>query len=243
MAYAYGSQKLQPKPDKPPQLAGCPMGANVSRLRLLFNDTNIMNEAYFSAEFVQSADALARCPEAIAEVAFAGRSNAGKSSAINTLTRQKKLARTSKTPGRTQLLNYFAVGEQRYLVDLPGYGFAEVSKDRKKAWQAAMTRYLTAREPLVGMVLVMDIRRPLMDSDWQMIELQQEGPTELHALLTKGDKLSRGPRLQAVHSVQQQLAEAGVAATISDFSALKVEGVDDIHEVLDSWLFGSELAE
>jgi len=200
-----------------------------------------MNETYFSAAFVQSADALPRCPDAIAEVAFAGRSNAGKSSAINTLTRQKKLARTSKTPGRTQLLNYFAVAEQRFLVDLPGYGFAEVSKERKKAWQAAMTTYLTKREPLVGMVLVMDIRRPLTDSDWQMIELQQQGPTELHALLTKGDKLSRGPRLQAVRTVQRELAEAGVAATISDFSALKAEGISDIHEVLDAWLFGTDL--
>jgi len=180
-----------------------------------------MNETYFSAAFVQSADALPRCPDAIAEVAFAGRSNAGKSSAINTLTRQKKLARTSKTPGRTQLLNYFAVAEQRFLVDLPGYGFAEVSKERKKAWQAAMTTYLTKREPLVGMVLVMDIRRP--------------------ALLTKGDKLSRGPRLQAVRTVQRELAEAGVAATISDFSALKAEGISDIHEVLDAWLFGTDL--
>jgi len=201
-----------------------------------------MNQAYFLANFAQSADALPRCPPASREVAFAGRSNAGKSSAINTITRQKKLARTSKTPGRTQLLNYFAIGdEQHFLVDLPGYGFAEVSKAKKKAWQAAMQRYLTQREPLVGVVLVMDIRRPLTDSDWQMIELQQQGDTELHVLLTKGDKLARGPRIQTVHKVQNTLAEAGVEATIQDFSSLKAEGVSDAHGVLDAWLFGSKL--
>jgi len=193
-----------------------------------------MNKSYFSAAFVQSADALARCPEAVREVAFAGRSNAGKSSAINTITRQKKLARTSKTPG--------AVGDgKHFLVDLPGYGFAEVSKEKKKAWQAAMQRYLSAREPLVGVVLVMDIRRPLTDSDWQMIELQQQGHTELHVLLTKGDKLARGPRIQTVHEVQKTLADEGVEATIQDFSSLKAEGVSDAHGVLDSWLFGSNL--
>ena len=201
-----------------------------------------MNQAYFSANFVQSADALPRCPPAKREVAFAGRSNAGKSSAINTITRQKKLARTSKTPGRTQLLNYLAVGDdQRFLVDLPGYGFAEVSKSKKKAWQAAMQRYLTQRDPLVGVVLVMDIRRPLTDSDWQMIELQQQGHAELHVLLTKGDKLARGPRIQTVHKVQTTLEEAGVEATIQDFSSLKAEGVSDAHGVLDAWLFETTL--
>jgi len=206
------------------------------------NGTNTMNEVYFSAAFVQSADALPRCPDSIAEVAFAGRSNAGKSSAINTITRQKKLARTSKTPGRTQLLNYFSVGDAgHFLVDLPGYGFAEVSKERKKAWQAAMLRYLTQRNTLVGVVLVMDIRRPLTDSDWQLIELQQQGEAGLHVLLTKGDKLARGPRLQTVHTVQNTLAGAGIEATIQDFSSLKAEGVSDAHGVLDSWLFGTEL--
>ncbi len=202
-----------------------------------------MNESYFLASFVQSADALPRCPESIREVAFAGRSNAGKSSAINTITRQKKLARTSKTPGRTQLLNYFAVGDAgHFLVDLPGYGFAEVSKEKKKQWQAAMRQYLTAREPLVGVVLVMDIRRPLTDSDWQMIDLQQQGEAGLHVLLTKGDKLSRGARIQAVREVQSALAEAGVEATIQDFSSLKAEGVSDAHQILDAWLFDTGLA-
>lgn len=202
-----------------------------------------MNEAYFSASFTQSADALPRCPESVREVAFAGRSNAGKSSAINTITRQKKLARTSKTPGRTQLLNYFAVGDGgHFLVDLPGYGFAEVSKEKKKAWQAAMRAYLTRRDPLVGVVLVMDIRLPLTDSDWQMIELQQQGEADLHVLLTKGDKLSRGARIQTVRDVQDSLSKDGVEATIQDFSSLKAEGVSDAHQVLDAWLFGAGLA-
>jgi len=104
-----------------------------------------------------------------------------------------------------------------------------------------MRRYLTQRDCLVGLVLVMDIRRPLTESDWQMIALQQQGEAELHVLLTKGDKLSRGPRIQTVRDVQKQLADEGVEATIQDFSSLKAEGVEDAHQVLDAWLFGSEI--
>lgn len=200
-----------------------------------------MNPIYFSAEFASSAEHLHQCPESLAEVAFAGRSNAGKSSAINALTRNSKLARTSKTPGRTQLINHFRLDEQHFIVDLPGYGYAQVSKSKQKSWQASMRRYLSHREALRGVVVVMDIRHPLQDSDWAMIELQQESPTELHLLLTKADKISRSARKQAIMKVQGEMAEAGISATIQDFSSLKGDGIRDAHRVLDSWLFDKPL--
>jgi len=200
-----------------------------------------MNTVYFSAQFHSSASDPYHCPESQVEVAFAGRSNAGKSSAINTLTRNGKLARTSKTPGRTQLINHFALTDNRFLVDLPGYGYAKVSKDKQKQWQASMTRYLISRESLRGLVLVMDIRHPLTDTDWTLIELQQQGQSGLHILLTKSDKLSRNQTAIAVQKTQAALANAGVEATLQDFSALKKQGIDDVHSVLDHWLFDQPL--
>jgi len=200
-----------------------------------------MNRIYFSTQFTSSAEHLSQCPDSLAEVAFAGRSNAGKSSAINAITRNPKLARTSKTPGRTQLINHFAIDDQRYIVDLPGYGYAQVSKSRQKAWRASMLRYLQRRESLRGLVVVMDIRHPLRDSDWAMIEIQQESNAELHLLLTKADKISRSAQHKTVLQVQSQVQEAGISATIQDFSALKGTGLADAHRVLDSWLFDHEL--
>ncbi len=200
-----------------------------------------MNTVYFSAAFETSAADSRQCPVAKAEVAFAGRSNAGKSSAINTLTRNGKLARTSKTPGRTQLINHFALGDGRFLVDLPGYGYAQVSKARQRAWQVALSRYLVHREALRGLVIVMDIRHPLTDSDWTLIDLQQQGSAALHVLLTKSDKISRNLGKQTLERVRRELEEAGVEATLQDFSALKQTGVDDVHAVLDGWLFGIPL--
>ena len=201
-----------------------------------------MNTLYFAARFDSSASDPFHCPQAAAEVAFAGRSNAGKSSAINTITRNGKLARTSKTPGRTQLINHFALGKEFFLVDLPGYGYAQVSKEKQKQWQAAMTRYLMSRQPLRGLVLVMDIRHPLTDADWSLIELQQQGQSDLHILLTKSDKVSRNQVSKALHGTQSELAKAGVEATLQDFSALNKSGVDDAHAVLDNWLFDVPLA-
>jgi GTP-binding protein len=200
-----------------------------------------MNTVYFSAAFETSAADSHQCPVAKAEVAFAGRSNAGKSSAINTLTRNGKLARTSKTPGRTQLINHFALGDGRFLVDLPGYGYAQVSKARQRAWQVALSRYLVHREALRGLVVVMDIRHPLRDSDWTLIDLQQQGGAALHVLLTKSDKISRNLCKQTLQRVRRELEEAGVEATLQDFSALKQTGVGDVHAVLDGWLFGIPL--
>ena len=202
-----------------------------------------MNTVYFSAQFASSASDPYHCPESVVEVAFAGRSNAGKSSAINTITRNGKLARTSKTPGRTQLINHFSLGEDKYLVDLPGYGYAQVSKVQQKKWQAAMTQYLVSRDTLRGLILVMDIRHPLTDSDWQLIELNQRGQAELHILLTKSDKLSKNQVATAVMGVQEALSKADIAATLQDFSALKKRGVEDVHAILDYWLFDIPLAE
>jgi len=203
--------------------------------------TSKTNAVYFGAQFESSSSDSRQCPEAMSEVAFAGRSNAGKSSALNTITRNGKLARTSKTPGRTQLINHFALGDGRYLVDLPGYGYAQVSKTRQKAWQRAMTHYLVSRDALCGLVLVMDIRHPLTDADWQLIEIQQQGESGLHVLLTKVDKLSRNQASNAIMGVQKSLEEAGVESTLQMFSALKATGVEDAHAVLDNWLFGVPL--
>ena len=201
-----------------------------------------MNKVYFAAQFHSSASDPLQCPQSLVEVAFAGRSNAGKSSAINTITRNGKLARTSKTPGRTQLINHFSLSEDRYLVDLPGYGFARVSKAKQKQWQAAMTRYLVARDSLRGLMLVMDIRHPLTDSDWTLIDLQQQGESQLHVILTKSDKVSRNQVVNTVSKTQAALADAGIEATLQDFSALKHQGVKDVHSVLDHWLFGVPLS-
>ncbi|MFK8076807.1 MAG: ribosome biogenesis GTP-binding protein YihA/YsxC [Granulosicoccus sp.] len=202
-----------------------------------------MNTVYFSAEFESSASDPYHCPSSLVEVAFAGRSNAGKSSAINAITRNGKLARTSKTPGRTQLINHFSLKDDRYLVDLPGYGYAQVSKSQQKKWQAAMTQYLVSRDSLQGLILVMDIRHPLTDSDWQLIELQQRGHAGLHILLTKSDKLSKNQIAKSVSSVQAKLSEADIEATLQDFSALKKQGIDDVHSILDQWLFDIPLPE
>ncbi|MEE9319175.1 MAG: ribosome biogenesis GTP-binding protein YihA/YsxC [Granulosicoccus sp.] len=200
-----------------------------------------MNTLYFSAEFATSSAESSQCPLSEAEVAFAGRSNAGKSSAINTITRKGKLARTSKTPGRTQLINHFSLNSERFLVDLPGYGYAKVSKSKQKAWQISMGQYLVDRESLRGLILVMDIRHPLTDNDWQLIELQQQGNSELHVLLTKADKISRNEQQKSLLKTQAALADAGVEATLQGFSALKKIGIDDVHAVLDHWLFGVPL--
>ncbi len=202
-----------------------------------------MNTVYFSAEFESSASDPYHCPSSLVEVAFAGRSNAGKSSAINAITRNGKLARTSKTPGRTQLINHFSLKNDRYLVDLPGYGYAQVSKSQQKKWQAAMTQYLVSRDSLQGLILVMDIRHPLTDSDWQLIELQQRGHAGLHILLTKSDKLSKNQIAKSLSSVQSKLSKADIEATLQDFSALKKQGIEDVHSILDQWLFDIPLPE
>jgi len=205
-----------------------------------FNREITMNPVYHQAKFINSAPKLIDAPEDQGkEVAFAGRSNAGKSSAINTLTRQKALARISKTPGRTQLLNFFEIDEQRKFVDLPGYGYAKVPLSVKKQWHRMMENYLHKRDALCGIVLVMDVRHPLTDFDMQMIEWCEHTQLPLHILLTKADKLNFGAAKNILLKVQQELLEVDVTVSLQLFSSLKKTGVDEIHAVLDQW-FGFE---
>ncbi len=169
------------------------------------------------------------------EVAFAGRSNAGESSALNTLTRQKSLARTSKTPGRTQLINVFEVEEGMRLVDLPGYGFAKVPLEMKKKWQKALGEYLEKRESLQGLVVLMDIRHPLKDLDHQLIEWAVESELPVLALLTKADKLSQGKASAQVLDVKKKLKPLGGDIKVYGFSSLKRTGFDQATQVISQW--------
>ncbi|MDF2041834.1 MULTISPECIES: ribosome biogenesis GTP-binding protein YihA/YsxC [unclassified Pantoea] len=169
------------------------------------------------------------------EVAFAGRSNAGKSSALNTLTNQKGLARTSKTPGRTQLINLFEVKEGKRLVDLPGYGYAEVPEEMKLKWQRALGEYLQKRQALKGLVILMDIRHPLKDLDRQMINWSVESGIPVLLLLTKADKLASGARKAQLNVVREAALEFVGDVQVELFSSLKKIGVDKVRQKLDSW--------
>ncbi|MDQ7090653.1 MAG: ribosome biogenesis GTP-binding protein YihA/YsxC [Methylococcales bacterium] len=198
-----------------------------------------MNPVYHQAKFINSAPQLSDAPQDIGlEIAFAGRSNAGKSSAINTLTRQKALARTSKTPGRTQLLNFFEIEQGKCFVDLPGYGYAKVPIPVRKQWRKMMEDYFIKREALCGIILVMDIRHPLTDFDWQMIEWCGHSSLPLHILLTKMDKINYGAAKNTLLKVQRELEEVDFPLSLQLFSALKKKGIDDAHHVLDQWFKG-----
>lgn len=170
------------------------------------------------------------------EVAFAGRSNAGKSSAINTLANHTRLAFTSKTPGRTQHINYFSLGENRYLVDLPGYGYAKVAEQVKLRWQQTLEDYLRTRESLAGLVLLMDVRHPLKEFDCQMLDWCLQSGMPVHVLLTKSDKLKRGAGHNALHQVRRYLEELGGECSAQLFSSLNRTGVEQLVQVLDRWL-------
>ena len=186
------------------------------------------------AEFVLSANALAQLPkDGAAEVAFAGRSNAGKSTALNALCQHTGLARTSKTPGRTQQLVYFRVGEGRYLVDLPGYGYAKVPIAVRDHWQAFIGRYFQVREPLAGLVLVMDIRHPLREYDLQMLDVAFKRHLPVHCLLTKADKLGRGEQTRTLMQVKKELAGRASAQLFSGSAKI---GLDEARAVVSGWL-------
>lgn len=190
------------------------------------------------ATFTVASPDLKRCPQdSEAEVAFAGRSNAGKSSAINTLTQNKKLARTSKTPGRTQLINFFAIAEHRYLVDLPGYGYAKVPMAMKKKWDQNLSQYLQSRAALKGLILLMDARHPLQPFDTMMLNWAVEVGKPTHILLTKADKLSKNVAKSTQLGVEKSLKEANVEDLVSVqlFSSLKKEGVNELLMVLNTF--------
>jgi len=175
-------------------------------------------------------------PDDGAEVAFAGRSNAGKSSALNAITEQRSLARTSKTPGRTQQINFFAVGEDARLVDLPGYGYAKVPQAMKEKWQRNLAEYLQVRQSLRGLILLMDCRHPLTDYDQEMLLWAAEADLPVHILLTKSDKLKRGPASNSLLAVRRKLPEFHPGASVQLFSALKKSGLDEARQVIADWL-------
>jgi len=192
------------------------------------------------AQFLTSANRLDQLPaDSGAEVAFAGRSNAGKSSALNAICDQHGLARTSKTPGRTQLLNVFPVGDpSRRLIDLPGYGYAKVPEAMRLHWRGVLDLYLRTRVSLKGLILVMDSRHPLKDFDCDMLEFGAASGRACHCLLTKSDKLSRSESLRTLSAVRKELAANFPNGTAQLFSSTSKAGLDDARSVLSRWLFG-----
>lgn len=192
---------------------------------------------YRSVSFLISVNNFAQLPpDTGREVAFAGRSNAGKSSALNLLTGQRALARTSKTPGRTQLLNFFQVEPERYLVDLPGYGYAQVPEAIRRHWQALLEQYLRERVALQGLLLLMDSRHPLTPPDQQLLDYCTAREVPTHILLTKADKLSRGKALAALQQLRRVLHADFPQTSAQLFSALTGYGREDAYAQLDQWL-------
>lgn len=186
--------------------------------------------------FLTSAPSLRNCPPPQGpEVAFAGRSNAGKSSVLNRLTGSRQTAKVSKTPGRTRLLNFFAVREGGCLVDLPGYGYAKAQKSTQVAWQESVNEYLSYRENLVAVVLVMDIRHPLQSSDTQLLDWAHDSGIPVRVLLNKADKLKHGARQNALRDVQRALA-GNPFAVVQSFSASSGLGHAELLETLKDWL-------
>jgi len=191
--------------------------------------------------FLKSAQKLADLTEDTGrEIAFVGRSNAGKSSALNTIVGKSGLARASKTPGRTQQINFFSVSDHQRLVDLPGYGYAKVPKAMREHWHHTLGKYLETRQSLVGLCLIMDIRHPLKEQDWQMLSWAQHRNLAIHCLLTKADKLSRGAAQRAVMDVRGALTREGINASAQAFSATARIGVDEARALFGQWLTKSD---
>ncbi len=189
---------------------------------------------YPDAHFIKSANAVSQfVPDTGAEVAVAGRSNAGKSSAINIIVNRRQFARTSKTPGRTQLVNFFGLQEQRRLIDLPGYGFARVSDKKRAHWRNLMADYFECRKSLRGLFLIVDIRRGLMEFDQQMLSFAELVSLPTHVLLTKSDKLKRGQAATALLEVRRELRDI---ATVQQFSTLTRLGEAEARAQLDQFL-------
>jgi len=190
-----------------------------------------------NAAFHVSVASLYDLPEdSVCEIAFAGRSNAGKSSAINTLADHTRLAYVSKTPGRTQLLNYFRLGDGKYFVDLPGYGFAKAPAEIRDQWENLLAPYLVHRTALSGLVLIMDSRHPMTELDMQMIEWFAQTGKPIHVVLSKADKLTRNEQAQVLRDVKSALAAFGERCSLQLFSSLKRTGVEEAEKVLASWL-------
>lgn len=207
-----------------------------SKIITPLDSRSVGNPFYQRARFVMAAAGPDRMPpDSGREVAFAGRSNAGKSSAINALCHQNRLARTSKTPGRTRQLVFFALDETRRLVDLPGYGYAKVSETVKLQWQRLLAAYLEQRRSLAGLVVVMDIRHPLTAFDRQLLAWGRRAELEMLLLLTKSDKLKRGAARAERDRVIQAVATGG-RVRVELFSARTRSGIEPVHALLDRWL-------
>ena len=191
----------------------------------------VLNRAHFHTSVAQLRD----LPGSRAEIAFAGRSNAGKSSAINLLTRINRLAYTSKTPGRTQLINFFELEPEMYLVDLPGYGYAKVPPAVKAKWEALLSRYLQGRDALVGMVLIMDARHPLTPLDRQMLDWFTPTGKPVHILLSKSDKLSNSEKALTLNRTRQEL-QAQDRVSVQLFSSLSRLGTEEATSLIEGWL-------
>lgn len=203
-------------------------------------------QLFHSARFLISVAELAGLPPAsLPEIAFAGRSNAGKSTAINVLTQQKRLAFASKTPGRTQLLNFFELAERDqdgqtqprgYLVDLPGYGYAKAPEAQRAQWDQLVGGYVAQRQSLVGIVIVMDARRPLMPGDEALITYVDRPSCALHLLLTKADQLNNSEKRTALDQAKRRADQLGARASAQLFSALKRQGIEELERTLERWL-------
>ncbi len=192
------------------------------------------------ATYVASAHDLEQLPLDLGiEVAFVGRSNSGKSSAINTLANHKRLAFVSKTPGRTQLINFFTITQGRTLVDLPGYGYAKVPPAVKAHWTDLLAAYVSTRKALKGLVIIMDSRHPMRDLDTELLDWYRPTNKPVHVLLTKSDKLTRNEQAKTLREVKQQLIEGQYNATVQLFSSLKRTGVPEA-EVAIGKLFAAE---
>ena len=198
---------------------------------------------FANAVFTISAAKLSDLPPPSgAEIAFAGRSNAGKSSAINTLAGRTRLAFVSKTPGRTQLINFFRLENGAFLVDLPGYGYADVPEEIRRQWQGVLAAYLSRRSSICGLVLIMDARRPLTELDRQMLEWF--GPTgkPIHILLTKADKLTRSEAAKVLQATRAELVPWADQVSVQLFSSLKKTGAEEAERIIGSWLVADEAA-
>ncbi len=199
---------------------------------------------YRTSQYFVSVNNLPQLPDDnISEIAFAGRSNAGKSSAINVICDIKNLCRTSKTPGRTQMINYFQIDERdsrHFLVDLPGYGYAKVPLAVKNHWQTLLQEYLSTRASLLGVVIIMDVRRPMTEYDQIMMDWCAEAEMPTHVLLTKMDKLKSGAAKNVLLKFRQMLKKNYPNCTTQLFSALKKQGTEEVRDKLDNWLYGSQ---
>ena len=197
-----------------------------------------IKQSLTNSKFVTSAATPASLPNDIGiEIAFAGRSNAGKSSTINKLCGQKQLARASKTPGRTQLINFFTLGEDSMLVDLPGYGYAKASQSKQRQWIELLEFYYSHRQALKGTVIVMDIRHPLQAADQNMIDWCLHHGSEVHVLLNKADKLSRNKAVQQLHAIRKIFSERELDnVTLQLFSAANGTGSKEVLEKLSQWM-------